>query len=90
MYKSSKDFDLEMARLFEKARRYHEPGSEAYGRALLLQVSYDSTLFPPRNPTGDLASVPSNHLAQSTRPTLHPFNELRILAGRTWECQTSA
>ena len=89
MYKSSKDFDLEMARLFEKARRYHEPGSEPYGRALLLQVSYDSTLFPARNLTGDLASVPSNHLAQSARPTLHPFNELRILAGRTWERQTS-
>lgn len=38
MYKSSKEFDFEFARLFEKARRWHEPGSEAYSRALLLQV----------------------------------------------------
>ncbi|KAF9482362.1 hypothetical protein BDN70DRAFT_436154 [Pholiota conissans] len=38
MYKSSKEFDLEFARLFEKARRWHESGSEAYGRTLLLQV----------------------------------------------------
>ena len=89
MYKSSKDFDLEMARLFEKARRYHEPGSEPYGRALLLQVSYDSTPFLARKLTGDLASVPSNHFAQSASPTLHPFNEFRILAGRTWERQAS-
>jgi hypothetical protein len=47
-------------------------------------------LFPARNLTAHLASVPSNHLTQSARPTLHPFNELRVLAGRTWERQTSA
>ena len=29
---------MDMSRLFEKARRWHEPGTEAYGRALLLQV----------------------------------------------------
>lgn len=40
MYKSAKEFDLEFARLFEKARRWHESGSEAYGRTLLLQVLY--------------------------------------------------
>ena len=28
-----------MIQLFEKARKWHEPGSEAYGRVLLLQVS---------------------------------------------------
>ncbi|KAF9527101.1 hypothetical protein CPB83DRAFT_856749 [Crepidotus variabilis] len=40
LYKSSKDFDKDMARLFEKARRTHEPATEAYGRALLLQRLY--------------------------------------------------
>jgi len=38
-YKQPKDFDMDMSRLFEKARRTHEPGSESYGRTLLLQVS---------------------------------------------------
>lgn len=28
-----------MARIFEKARRWHDPGTEAYGMTLLLQVT---------------------------------------------------
>jgi chromatin structure-remodeling complex subunit RSC1/2 len=32
------EFDREMARLFEKGRRWYEPTSESYGQVLLLQV----------------------------------------------------
>ncbi|KAF8972536.1 RSC complex protein [Flammula alnicola] len=46
MYKSSKEFDLDMVRLFEKARRWHEPGTEAYGRTLLLQRLYQAITSP--------------------------------------------
>ncbi|KAF8174741.1 RSC complex protein [Pholiota molesta] len=46
MYKSAKEFDLEFARLFEKARRWHESGSEAYGRTLLLQRLYQALTSP--------------------------------------------
>ncbi|KIM39044.1 hypothetical protein M413DRAFT_447403 [Hebeloma cylindrosporum] len=60
MYKSSKDFDLEMARLFEKARRWHEPGSEAYGRALLLQRLYQA-ITSPNPPTPPY--IPSTNFA---------------------------
>jgi chromatin structure-remodeling complex subunit RSC1/2 len=38
-YATSKDFSLEMARLFEKSRLCHKPSTEAYGRVLLLQVN---------------------------------------------------
>jgi hypothetical protein len=89
MYKTSKDFDLAMARPFEKARRWQEPGGEAYGRALVLQVSPESTPYPTRNLTGDSVSVPSDYLSQSTFSTLYPFNELFVFAGRTWERQAS-
>lgn len=37
-YASAKEFDLDMSRMFEKARRWQDPGSDAYGRVLLLQV----------------------------------------------------
>ncbi|PPQ69200.1 hypothetical protein CVT26_003640 [Gymnopilus dilepis] len=50
MYKTAKDFDLDMARLFEKARRWHDPGTEAYGRTLLLQRLYNA-LTSPNPPT---------------------------------------
>ncbi|KAF8907675.1 hypothetical protein CPB84DRAFT_1674763 [Gymnopilus junonius] len=46
MYKSAKDFDLDMARLFEKARRWHDPATEAYGRTLLLQRLYQDLTSP--------------------------------------------
>ena len=50
---SNKAFDREIAQLFEKARRWHEPGSDAHGHVLLLQVRFRSyfritpTLTPP-------------------------------------------
>jgi chromatin structure-remodeling complex subunit RSC1/2 len=43
-YASPKEFDLDMARLFEKARRWYEPCTESYGRVLVLQVR-SSCLF---------------------------------------------
>uniref|UniRef100_A0A8H7Y6I3 Uncharacterized protein n=1 Tax=Psilocybe cubensis TaxID=181762 RepID=A0A8H7Y6I3_PSICU len=46
LYKSAKDFDHDMARLFEKARRWHDPGTEAYGRTLLLQRLYQALTSP--------------------------------------------
>lgn len=39
-YPAPKDFDMDMMRLFEKGRRWFEPGSKDYGRVLVLQVSY--------------------------------------------------
>ena len=46
-YVSNQAFDKEMAQLFEKARRWHEAGGEAYGRILLLQVGgIISTPYP--------------------------------------------
>ncbi|KAK2459787.1 hypothetical protein APHAL10511_008219 [Amanita phalloides] len=52
LFNSAKEFDMEMARLFEKARRCHEPTSEGYGRALLLQRLYHAITSgnPPPGP----------------------------------------
>ncbi|KAG8709485.1 hypothetical protein FRC09_000641 [Ceratobasidium sp. 395] len=36
-YSSPKEFDIDMARLFEKARKWHEEGTYSYGRVLVLQ-----------------------------------------------------
>lgn len=51
-FRDAKEFDKEMARLFEKARRWHEPTSEAYGRVLLLQRLYQviTSANPPSSP----------------------------------------
>ncbi|KAH7884088.1 hypothetical protein F5I97DRAFT_1813837 [Phlebopus sp. FC_14] len=62
-YESSKDFDMDMARLFEKARRWHEPGTEPYGRVLLLQRLYQALTSshpppgPPYRSTSNFASI---------------------------------
>ncbi|KAF8627275.1 hypothetical protein AX17_006320 [Amanita inopinata Kibby_2008] len=51
-FSDAKEFDREMARLFEKARRWHEPMTEAYGRVLLLQRLYQAITSsnPPPGP----------------------------------------
>ncbi|KAG5644138.1 hypothetical protein DXG03_009085 [Asterophora parasitica] len=51
-YQSSREFDLDMARLFEKARRWHRPSTEPYGRVLLLQRLYQDLMSsnPPPGP----------------------------------------
>ncbi|KAH7909756.1 hypothetical protein BJ138DRAFT_1154503 [Hygrophoropsis aurantiaca] len=62
-YETSKDFDLDMARLFEKARRWHEPRTEPYGRVLLLQRLYQALTSslplagPPYSSTTNFASL---------------------------------
>lgn len=38
-YANSKDFDKDMIRLFEKARRWYDMGTDEYGDVVLLQVS---------------------------------------------------
>jgi chromatin structure-remodeling complex subunit RSC1/2 len=37
-YPTAQQFDRDLTRLFERARRWHAAGSEAYGRCILLQV----------------------------------------------------
>ncbi|KAJ2912411.1 hypothetical protein MD484_g8004, partial [Candolleomyces efflorescens] len=51
-YSSAKEFDLDMARLFEKGRRWHEAQSEPYSRILLLQRLYQALTSPnpPHSP----------------------------------------
>lgn len=89
-YESSQEFDLDMARLFEKARRWHEPCTEPYGRVLLLQVSYMYTL--PSRGTDSLLSVSIRRshpllrlLALPTRlpQTSPPFAQVQALRDRT-------
>ncbi|KAF5376880.1 hypothetical protein D9615_007241 [Tricholomella constricta] len=62
-YQISKEFDVDMARLFEKARRWHKPSTEPYGRVLLLQrlyqalISYNSPLEPPYHSSTNFAAL---------------------------------
>lgn len=51
-YPSAAAFDLDMARLFEKGRRWHVPGTESYGQVLLLQRLYQAltSQHPPVGP----------------------------------------
>ncbi|KAF9007885.1 hypothetical protein BDQ17DRAFT_1455107 [Cyathus striatus] len=41
-YTSAKEFDVDMARLFLKGRRWYDPATESYGHVLLLQRLYQS------------------------------------------------
>ncbi|KAJ8088817.1 hypothetical protein PM082_014063 [Marasmius tenuissimus] len=62
-YTSPQDFDKDMARLLEKARRWHEPCTEPYGNVLLLQRLYqaltsaDPPPGPPYSSTTHFASL---------------------------------
>ncbi|KZP25998.1 hypothetical protein FIBSPDRAFT_782552, partial [Athelia psychrophila] len=66
-YTSSGDFDKSMIRLFEKARRWHEPCSEPYGRVLLLQRLYQA-LTSPHPPPGPPYSSPTNFASLRAGP----------------------
>ncbi|QRW05872.1 bromodomain associated protein [Ceratobasidium sp. AG-Ba] len=46
VYASAKDFDVDMSRLFEKARRWHEEGTYSYGRVLVLQCLWHNLTSP--------------------------------------------
>ncbi|ORX40945.1 hypothetical protein BD324DRAFT_612629 [Kockovaella imperatae] len=45
-YRTLRDFDLDMSRLFEKARRFHANASTEYGRVLVLQRLYNALTAP--------------------------------------------
>ncbi|KAH8111512.1 hypothetical protein DFH11DRAFT_1613715 [Phellopilus nigrolimitatus] len=45
-YTSSKEFDLNMIRLFEKGRRWYDIGSDQYGDVILLQRLYQALTSP--------------------------------------------
>ncbi|KAL0573841.1 hypothetical protein V5O48_008105 [Marasmius crinis-equi] len=62
-YATPQDFDKDMARLFEKARRWLEPSTEPYGNVLLLQRLYQALASsepppgPPYSSTTNFASL---------------------------------
>ncbi|KIM81769.1 hypothetical protein PILCRDRAFT_821115 [Piloderma croceum F 1598] len=73
-YESSKDFDMDMTQLFEKARRWHEPSSESYGRILLLQRLYQaltSTNPPPGPPYSSTTNFASLRAGPGTARPVH-------------------
>lgn len=45
-YKSLRDLDLDMSRLFEKARRFHPLQSTQYGKVIVLQRLYNALTAP--------------------------------------------
>ncbi|EJT98987.1 hypothetical protein DACRYDRAFT_110317 [Dacryopinax primogenitus] len=56
-YNSSAEFDQDLTRLFEKGRRFYEPGSEDYGKVILLQRMYHQLTAP------DASSSTGNNFA---------------------------
>ncbi|KZV81764.1 hypothetical protein EXIGLDRAFT_685606, partial [Exidia glandulosa HHB12029] len=76
-YASAKDFDRDMARLFEKARRWHEDDPTQYGKLLVCQRLYQelvatlSTHIP--STSSNFASIPAGPLsAQATQNPADP------------------
>ena len=62
-FRSLRDFDMNMIRLFDKARRYYTEGSDEYGMVITLQRYYNALTGPyPMSPS-DTRQVPSNHFA---------------------------
>ncbi|KAI5117803.1 hypothetical protein M0805_004563 [Coniferiporia weirii] len=55
-YSSSKEFDLNIIRLFEKGRRWYDIGSDQYGDVLLLQRLYQALTSPAPPPGPPYAS----------------------------------
>ncbi|CAE6447423.1 unnamed protein product [Rhizoctonia solani] len=45
-YTSATDFDKDISRLFEKARKWHEEGTYPYGRVLVLQCLWQTLTSP--------------------------------------------
>ncbi|KAI6137126.1 hypothetical protein F5141DRAFT_995662 [Pisolithus sp. B1] len=73
-YESAKAFDLDMARLFEKARRWHEPCTEPYGHVLLLQRLYQA-LTSPSPPSGPPYTSTTNFASVRAGPgTARPLH----------------
>lgn len=72
-YKSCAEFDQDMSRLFEKARRWHPVASPSYADILILQVRLSLLPFPPNlvdSPSLTLtlwvtALLPRSHVRQA-------------------------
>ncbi|KAI0044882.1 hypothetical protein FA95DRAFT_1608164 [Auriscalpium vulgare] len=85
-YQSNKMFDREMAQLFEKARRWHEPGSDAYGHVLLLQRLYQAIMSPnppPGPPYTSTTNFASLRAGPGTARPLHSSSDPEKMAGVT-------
>ncbi|KAF8122454.1 hypothetical protein EV363DRAFT_1182570 [Boletus edulis] len=73
-YTSPNEFDLDMARLFEKGRRWYEPCTEDYGRVLVLQRLYQA-LTSPSPPTGPPYTSPTHFASIRAGPgTARPMH----------------
>ncbi|KAG9122092.1 hypothetical protein FRC07_001670 [Ceratobasidium sp. 392] len=64
-YSSPREFDMDMSRLFEKARRWHEEGTYSYGRVLVLQCLWHN-LTSPKQEDMQVDVTSSNVLATET------------------------
>ncbi|KAH9964614.1 hypothetical protein BC827DRAFT_1188416 [Russula dissimulans] len=86
-YASNKAFDKEIAQLFEKGRRWHEPGSDAYGHVLLLQRLYQA-LTSPSPPSGppyvSTTNFASLRAGPGTARPLHSSDSERLPAVTTF------
>ncbi|KAG8220643.1 hypothetical protein J3R82DRAFT_2911 [Butyriboletus roseoflavus] len=73
-YASSKIFDVDMARLFEKGRRWYDPSTESYGRVLVLQRLYQA-LTSPSPPAGPPYTSPTHFASIRAGPgTARPMH----------------
>ncbi|KAF8548751.1 hypothetical protein OG21DRAFT_1422510 [Imleria badia] len=73
-YVSPKEFDLDMARLFEKGRRWYEPCTEPYGHVLVLQRLYQA-LTSPSPPAGPPYTSPTHFASIRAGPgTARPLH----------------
>ncbi|ODO05892.1 hypothetical protein I350_04953 [Cryptococcus amylolentus CBS 6273] len=87
-YLTLKDFDMDMARLFEKARRWYHDGSPEYGQTLVLQRLYNALTAPypiPLPPSG----VPAPSVTQFASIPAGPGNA-RSLHEATQEMRAGA
>ncbi|KAI9510644.1 hypothetical protein F5148DRAFT_1333868 [Russula earlei] len=86
-YASNKAFDQEIAQLFEKARRWHEPGSDAYGHVLLLQRLYQALMSPsppPGPPYASSTNFASLRAGPGTARPLHSSDSEKLPAVTTF------
>ncbi|KAI0063253.1 hypothetical protein BV25DRAFT_1802548 [Artomyces pyxidatus] len=85
-YPTNMAFDKEMAQLFEKARRWHEPGSDAYGHVLLLQRLYQAITSanpPPGPPYASTTNFASLRAGPGTARPLHSSSDSEKMPGVT-------
>lgn len=89
-YKSCAEFDQDMSRLFEKARRWHPVASPSYADILILQVRFSLMPFPASsadvNFVGHSATTkisrPTSPTRRPPRPTFRPSPVDQATLGR--------